>query len=186
MFRSIYLGILGLALGLVAPLAPGHLSGSAQAGVIESEVLFRRKAWEVSLVAFDDGSFACMAEVGSNSSSFLIWAYSSNAANLQFYNTSWSFNNETANIVVKIDRRADWTLNNANLNENSVFFNLNDSDSSFRFLREVMRGNVLNLMTSDRRLIERYSLAGSSASIVKLSECVDLLGNVDSDNNPFN
>ena len=50
----------------------------------------------------------------------------------------------------------------------------------------MMRGNVLNLMTSRRQLIERYSLAGSSASIVKLSECVDLLGAADNDSNPFN
>ena len=186
LFKRFATLVLGAVLSLSMPLLPGNSIGSVKAGVLESEVLFRRKAWEVSLVAFDDGTFACMAEVGNNNTAFLIWAYSSDRASLQFYNKAWQFNNETADIVVKIDRRADWTLNNAEMNENSVFFTLNDSDTSVRFMREVMLGNVLNLMTSRRQLIERYSLAGSSASIVKLSECVDLLGAADNDSNPFN
>ncbi|MDA0223869.1 MAG: hypothetical protein O3A08_09650 [Proteobacteria bacterium] len=116
-----------------------------------------------------------MAEVGDNNSSFLIWAYNNDNARLQFYNTSWHFDNETANIALRIDRWAKWTLTNAQLNQNSVFFNLSDEATSLKFLREVMRGNVLNLLTSNGSLIERYSLAGSSASILALSECVDAL-----------
>lgn len=67
------------------------------------------------------------------------------------------------------------SLTNAQLDQNSVFFNLSDEATSLKFLREVMRGNVLNLLTSNGSLIERYSLAGSSASILALSECVDAL-----------
>jgi hypothetical protein len=67
------------------------------------------------------------------------------------------------------------SLTNAQLDQNSVFFNLSDEGTSLKFLREVMRGNVLNLLTSNGSLIERYSLAGSSASILALSECVDAL-----------
>ena len=160
--------------------------GRSVADVIDSEVLFRRKAWEVSLVAFDDGTFSCLAQVGSDSSSFLIWADTDDSASLQFYNTAWEFDNEVADIVVRIDRRPKWTLNNADLNQNSVFFTLNDSDASLRFLREIMRGNVLYLLNNSGGLIERYSLAGSNASILKLSDCVDALASVDDDNNPFN
>lgn len=173
--------------GLVAAasLAVG-VAGSARADVLDSEVLFRHKHWEVTLIAFDDGTFSCMAQVGSNNSSFLIWADVTNNASLQFYNTAWSFDNEVADVVVRIDSRASWTLNNADLNQNSVFFNLNDGDASYRFLREVMRGNYLNLYSSNGSRIERYSLAGSSASIGALSDCVDVLKSTDGDNNPFN
>lgn len=160
--------------------------GKSMADVIDTEVLFRRKAWEVSLVAFDDGTFSCLAQVGSNSSSFLIWADNDNSASLQFYNTAWEFDNETADVVVQIDGRPKWTLNNSDLNQNSVFFTLNDSDASLRFLREIMRGNILYLRNTSGGLIERYSLAGSNASILKLSDCVDALAAVDGDNNPFN
>lgn len=185
-FRQFVTTILASALLLGLPLAPVGLSGMAHADVLDSEVLYRRKAWEVSLVAFDDGTFSCMAQVGNNNSSFLIWADTSNSASLQFYNTAWSFDNEVADVVVRIDSRASWTLNNSELNQNSVFFSLNDTDASIRFLREVMRGNVINLYGSSGNLIERYSLAGSNASILKLSDCVDALGSIDGDNNPFN
>ena len=100
--------------------------------------------------------------------------------------TAWEFDNETADVVVQIDGRPKWTLNNSDLNQNSVFFTLNDSDASLRFLREIMRGNILYLRNTSGGLIERYSLAGSNASILKLSDCVDALAAVDGDNNPFN
>ncbi len=161
-------------------------AGMARAGVVDIETVYRRKAWEVSFVAFDDGTFSCMAEVGSSSNRFAIWAYADESARLQFYNTDWEFDDETADVIIKVDRRAEWTLNDADLHGNSVLFDLPDEDSSYRFLREVMRGNVLNLYSSAGSLIERYSLAGSSASIVKLIECGDALNSQDDDDNPFN
>jgi hypothetical protein len=186
LFRSFLTALVSGAILITAPLVPGRLSGQVEAGVKDSQVLFRHKHWEVSLIAFDDGTFSCLAQVGGNNSSFLVWADVGSNASLQFYNTAWSFNNEVADIVVRIDSRPSWTLNNADLNQNSVFFNLNDSDASYRFLREVMRGNYLSLFSSSGSRIERYSLAGSSASIVALSDCVDTLKSMDGDNNPFN
>lgn len=183
--RGILTALVAGAVLLGAPLAPGRVNGSAAADVTDTEVLFRRKHWEVSLVAFDDGKISCLATVGDSNSSFLIWADVDSNASLQFYNTAWSFNNEVADIVVQIDRRPNWTLNNADLNQNSVFFNLNDSDASYRFLREVMRGNYLYLFSSSGARIQSYSLAGSSASIVALSDCVDAL-KANGDSNPFN
>ncbi|MCA8869703.1 MAG: hypothetical protein KDA67_13695 [Rhodobacteraceae bacterium] len=185
-FRMTLIALITVGLIAAMPLLPGKLAPVAHADVRDSEVLFRHKAWEVSLVAFDDGTFACMAQVGNRDSSFLLWAYLNNSTSLQFYNTAWHFDNEVADVVLRVDRRPSWTLNNSNLNQNSVFFNLNDSNASMRLLREVMLGNVLNLYNSSGGLIERYSLAGSKASILRLSDCVTVLGTVDVDNNPFN
>ena len=183
--RILFTGCVALALLIVAPVFPGISAGQARADVTDSEVLFRRKAWEVSFVSFDDGTYACLAQVGNTTDSFLIWAYSNNEARLQFYSTAWHFDNETADIALRIDRRPLWTLTNAQLNQNSVFFNLTDEKTSLKFLREVMRGNVLNLLTEGGKLIERYSLSGSSASIVALSECVGALDSAGGDANPF-
>jgi len=185
-FRKILTMVVAGAIAISTPLIPGALSGQAHAGIVDSEVLYRRKAWEVSVVEFDDGSYACAAEVGSSSSSFLIWADAGSNASLQFFNSNWEFDQSTADVVVRVDSRASWTLNDATLNQNSVFFSLPDEDASFRFLREVMRGNYITLFSSSGSRIERYSLAGSSASIVKLTECVDALKSIDGDNNPFN
>ena len=186
MLRKTLITAIASAMLLTAPIGLLPSVGTAWAEVVDSEVLYRRKAWEVSIVQFDDGSYACLAQVGESGKSFAVWADASNNASLQFYDQSWSFDNSTADVVLKIDRRADWALNDADLNQNSVFFTLPDEDSSYRFLREVMRGNVLNLLSSSGNLIQRYSLAGSSASIVKLTECVDLLKGLDNDGNPFN
>ncbi|NOX74268.1 MAG: hypothetical protein GXP03_11835 [Alphaproteobacteria bacterium] len=179
-------GLLTVVTLLAGPMLPGKLATIAQAGVADSKVLYRRKAWEVSVFEFDDGTFACLAQVSDGGRSFAIWADTSDDASLQFYDESWTFDNTTADIIVRIDSRAKWTLNDADLNQNSVFFTLPDEDASYRFLREVMRGNTLNLYNSSGERIERYSLAGSSASIVKLTECVDLLKSADNDGNPFN
>ena len=178
--------LLAGALLIAMPLVPGKFAGTLSAGVVDSEVLYRRKAWEVSVIEFDDGTYTCVAEVSEGGKSFTIWADRSENAGLQFFDSSWSFDGSTADVVVRIDSRAKWTLNDANLNQNSVFFDLPDEDASYRFLREVMKGNVLNLYSSSGSLIERYSLAGSSASVVKLTECVDLLQRLDTDGNPFN
>ncbi|MCB1368854.1 MAG: hypothetical protein KDK00_13885 [Rhodobacteraceae bacterium] len=185
-FKKTLTTLLACAIIGTAPLLPGKLGGEVRADVIDSEVVYRRKAWEVSLVAFDDGTFACTARVGGGDSSFSIWATANDNASLQFYNSGWQFDGSSADIVVRVDRRAKWTLNDSNLSQNSVFFTLPDEDASLRFLREIMRGNILNLYSSSGSLIERYSLAGSSASILKLSECVDVLKGAGSGGNPFN
>lgn len=186
MLKASIVGMLAAATLMATPLMPGKLAAIAQAEVVDSEVLYRRKAWEVSILEFDTGTFACLAQVSEGGRSFAIWADDSDTASLQFYDENWTFDNTTADIIIRIDSRAKWTLNDAALNLNSVFFDLPDEDASYRFLREVMRGNTLNLYNNSGDRIERYSLAGSSASIVKLTECVDLLKKRDSDGNPFN
>ena len=63
-FKKTLTTLLACAIIGTAPLLPGKLGGEVRADVIDSEVVYRRKAWEVSLVAFDDGTFACTARVG--------------------------------------------------------------------------------------------------------------------------
>ena len=154
----------------------------------ESEVLFRHKKWEVAVVALGNDTVECNAAVQSGESNFTVWANSDEVVQLQFYSRAWSFNDETADIKVQIDRRGVWDLTDASLNEQSVFFTLNDSDASTRLLREIMAGNRLKLGNSDGDLIYTYSLAGSHASILKLIDCVRLLQEYEgrNDTNPFN
>jgi hypothetical protein len=150
----------------------------------QSEVVFIRRAWEVRIVRFDDGSAACVAQVSQPGDSFSIWADAVNPVRLQFYSTAWSFGEgDTADLVVQIDRRAPWNLTNANLYLNSVLFNLPDNATGTRFLREVMRGNVLYLRNDRGQPVQSYTLAGSSASIQALIDCVSVLGRGP---NPFN
>jgi hypothetical protein len=50
---------------------------------------------------------------------------------------------------VQIDKRAPWNLTNAELYQNSVLFNLPDSDAGIEFIIEVAQGNRLFLRSDD-------------------------------------
>lgn len=141
-----------------------------------SETLFKHKHWEVEIVGFDDGSVACLAEVDASTESFTLWVYPDQSVKLQFYSTSWEFGEgETADLDVKIDRRASWDLTNAELYKNSILFNLPDSDAGVRFLTEIAQGQRLYLRSADKSPVQDYSLAGSRASMDALIACSDAI-----------
>ncbi|MCX7889378.1 MAG: hypothetical protein N2422_06555 [Rhodobacteraceae bacterium] len=167
-----------VAAALAALLAPGT------AGAQQSEVVFSYKAWEVRVVQFDDGSLSCVAQVSHGSDSFSVWADSNEAVRLQFYSEAWDFGEgSTADLEVQIDRRGPWTMTNAELYLQSVLFDMPDTNDGVRFLTEVMQGNVMRLRNDSGQDVMAYSLAGSSASINALIQCVDGLNR---SSNPFN
>lgn len=167
-----------------AVLAATTVLPSAALAESQSEILFQHKHWEVEVVGFDDGTFACLAEVDAQTDSFTIWLYADNTVKLQFYSTSWEFGDgDTADLQVQIGNREHWNLNAADLYKNSILFNLPDSDQSVRFLTEVAQGNRLYLRTAAGEAVMDYSLQGSSASMGALAECGDALRQADG--NPF-
>ena len=168
-----------------ASLAATVLMPSAALAEAQSEMLFQHKHWEVEIVGFDDGTFACLAEVDAQSDSFTLWLYADSSVKLQFYSTSWSFGEgDTADLQIQIGNRAPWNLNAADLYQNSILFNLPDSDQSVRLLTEISEGSRLYLRTASGEPVMDYSLQGSAASMAALGECGDALQQADG--NPFN
>ncbi len=168
----------GVTIGLIAAV----MSDAAFAD--RTEILFQRKAWIVEGVTFDDGSYACLAEVSDPGDSFSIWTFPDKSIRLQFYSEEWDFGDgDTANLEVEVDRRSPWTLTGANLLKNSVLFDLPDLDASVDFVVEVAKGSTLYLRTEEGSDIKSYSLSGSSSAIQYLVDC----GNaISGDGNPFN
>ena len=167
----------GVAVGLLA----SFLANSAFAD--STEILYQRKAWVVQGVTFDDGTYACLAEVSDPGESFSIWAFPDRTIRLQFFSDEWDFGeSDTANLEVEVDRRSPWTLTGANLTQNSVLFDLPDLDASVDFVVEVAKGSTLYLRTESGEEIRSYSLAGSSASIQYLVDCGNAIAG---DSNPF-
>lgn len=162
------LGPLSVLFSLAAT-APAVLADS------QNRVVYSFRDWEVRVVAWDDGTMACVAEVTYPDEAFSIWADKTNPIKLQFYATSWSFGDSSADLKVQIDNRAPWNMHNANLYKNSILFDLPDSKSGTQFLSEVIYGNTLYLMDARGRDVENYSLSGSQASIGALIKCVDAL-----------
>lgn len=149
-----------------------------------AETVYSHKAWEVQVVGFDDGTISCVAQVSEGGESFSIWSDAAEAVKLQFYSSAWNFDGGSADLDVQIDRRASWELSNAELYLQSVLFDIPGNDDGVRFLTEVMRGNTLYLRNDQGAHVQSYSLAGSSASIQALIDCVDVLQQNPS--NPFN
>lgn len=149
------------------------LSAPAAQADADSLLLFSHKHWEVSAVKFDDGDMACKAEVADPGVSFALWVFANGTLRLQFYSSDWTFSGGTANLLVQVDNRKSWTLNDAELNENSVLFDLPPGDSSARFLVEIAQGEKLHLGSDDGKEVIWYSLAGSRASMDALIACND-------------
>ena len=167
-----------------ASLAASILLPGAALAEAQSEMLFQHKHWEVEIVGFDDGTFACLAEVDAQTDSFTLWLYADNSVKLQFYSTSWDFGEgDTADLEIQIGNRSPWNLNDADLYKNSILFNLPDSDQSVRLLNEIAEGSRLYLRTSAGEPVMDYSLQGSAASMGALAECGDALRQADG--NPF-
>jgi hypothetical protein len=154
----------------LAAAALAVFAGSADAQ--QSEVLFKHKLWKVEIVGWDDGSVGCVAQVTAPGESFSIWTFPDGAVQLQFYSTAWEFGEgDRADLQVQIDRRAPWSLTNAELYKNSVLFFLPDNKAGVNFIVEVARGNRLYLRSANGSNVQDYSLAGSRASIDALIEC---------------
>ena len=160
---------------LVSVLVLSTLAGSVFAASSTDKVLYSYKDWEVRVVAFDDGTMACVAQVTYPDDSFSIWADNTNPIKLQFYSSGWSFDQSNADLEVQIDGRAPWSMSNAELYKQSVLFDLPDSKSGTPFLREVIGGNTLYLRNDQGEDVQDYSLWGSQASIGALIKCVDAL-----------
>lgn len=160
-------------LGLLLTAAVGFACGTPVLAETQSETVFQHKNWKVEIVGWDDGTFACLAEVDQPNENFSIWTYQDDTVKLQFYSSSWDFGDtgDTANLKLQIDRRSPWTLTAADLYKNSVLFNLPDSDEGVKFLVEVASGSRLYLNAEDGTSVQNYSLAGSSASMRALGEC---------------
>lgn len=172
------------AAGLALSLGLGGAGMAAAQG--QSQTLFSHRAWEVQGVVFDNGKMLCVAQVYDGNAAFSIWADGVGPVRLQFYSPGWTLGEGSADLVLQIDRRSPWNLSNAELYENSVFFNLPNSDAGIRFLTEVAQGMTLYLRNEAGRSVHSYTLSGSNASIRALTRCVDALPTDDGDGNPFN
>lgn len=174
-WRKLHLRIATLlCLAIAAAVA---FTSIAEAG--SSRTLYRHKAWEVRAVAFDSGRLSCVATVTKPSGdAFSIWADGINPVNLHFFSPRWNYRPSRTDVVLRIDRRKPWNLNNANLQGEGIFFYLGSDNASLRLMREIMGGRRLYLHDRYGDLVRSYTLAGSKASILKLIQCTKALKKV--------
>lgn len=157
---------------VVLLLALGGIAAALPACADRSDTLYSYKSWQVEGVTFDDGTYACLAEVSDPGESFSIWTFPDQTIRLQFYSQDWDFgDNGSADLEVEVDHRSPWSLTGANLTKQSVLFDLPDAKESINFVVEVAKGSTLHLRSGDGTAVKDYSLSGSSASIKSLIDC---------------
>ena len=149
----------------------------------DSEVIFQRGAWMVEIVRFDNGDLACSARVTQKEDTFAIWVFDDGYTQLQLYSPDWQFGETTADLVVQIDRRAQWNLTGAQLTQNSVLFNLTDESDAVDLLIEIARGDTFFVRNDQGAPVIDFTLTGSRASMQMLGDCEVALGQVAG--NPF-
>jgi hypothetical protein len=149
----------------------------------DSEIIFQRGAWLVEIVRFDDGELACSARVTQGQDTFAIWVFQDGYTQLQLYSPDWQFGESTADLVVQVDRRAEWNLSNAQLTQSSVLFNLTDESDAVDLLIEIARGDTFKVRNDQGQSVINFTLLGSRASMQTLGDCEIALGQVTG--NPF-
>ena len=177
---------------MAVAVAIGILGPIPAVAETESETVFSSKAWKVEVVAFDDGTVACVSSVTRPRGKFSIWVFDDQSVRLQFFSQEWQFDQNSADLEIQIDRRGPWTLTDADLYQNSVLFDLPDGRAGRRFMVEVADGKTLFLRDADGADVRRFTLAGSKASMLAMAECGETISQGGSDGaakrqaNPFN
>ena len=161
----------------IAAIVTGALSVVyASAADAEAYQLLKHKAWEVNLQESNNQELYCEARVrnGSGDSLHLV-GYPDQPLRLFIFLLGNEWNRDfEGDAELDIDY-TPWTLNNTEFRNGKadfVKFTFPSGSSTMDFLDELYQGTAIALKSPQRsRTIASFSLAGSAAALVKLSEC---------------
>lgn len=163
------------------------LAGVASADDLTTTNLFRKGDWFVDITVDEvDGGMWCSAEtVNPSGQTFSITAYDSNQLILFVFDRSWNIPERPVRFLIDIDY-SRWTMDGFG-NDISVSVTMNKIEVTMRFLRQLMNGNAVALLTADERRLATFSLSGSYAAISNLSTCWSRIrkNESESDADPF-
>lgn len=161
----------------VAAVVTGALSVVyASAADAEAYQLLKHKAWEVTLQETNNQELYCQARVRNRKGDSLhLVGYPDQPLRLFVFliDNEWDRSFQ-ADAEFDIDY-TPWTLNNTEFNNGRadfVEFTFPSGSSTSDFLDQLYQGTAIALKSPQRsRTIASFSLAGSAAALVKLSEC---------------
>ncbi|WP_394155834.1 hypothetical protein [Loktanella salsilacus] len=138
-------------------------------------LLLNHKAWTVKLQRFSNGYVACTAETWNrNGDLFQLANFKEQGLAVNIYLDDRNYRGATipVDMVIDVDY-SRWTFLDTNITDKNFIFWFPNNSRTDRFAYEVMEGNAVALKTSNGgQTMASWSLAGSSAAIRKLSECV--------------
>lgn len=136
-----------------------------------AKVLMQEKQWDAEILSYDDGTFACLAQVDLADRTFTIWSYPDRAVRLQFYAPGWDFGaDHRVRYEVAVDAGPARVMT-AQAFKNSILFDVPTGESWVDFLYDVTLGRVLYLRDAAGAAAMDYPLAGSGAALAALIQC---------------
>lgn len=147
------------------------IAAPVQASDFESDVLFRKGAWEVEVTySYRSGDFWCNASTYNRSGqSFNIVAYDSRDLAMVIADTGWDLSPRDVRFFVDIDY-SRWTIDGSAGNSSVSVF-MNEAEKAIRFLSELQEGNAVAVYNERNSRIATFSLSGSYAAVVSLFDC---------------
>lgn len=137
----------------------------------ETWTLSTHQHWSVQFYEYD-GNRGCSAKVDAGDAAFWI-SYDENGLDVNIASDEWKFGQYgTGDMAVWVDDFVQWDVTNANAMFDMVWFDLTAPD----FIKEISRGHrVYADIDLDGKWDIWFSLAGSSAALVDLDDCVNKL-----------
>lgn len=156
------------------------ICGASGLAAADTTVLFQHRDWRVQHEYFDStGVQACTGNTANrHRDSFDVVAWENGAVTLLFYMAP-DFDTWRGEFVA--DARVDidynrWSLYDAQFKPYSISFTFSSGNQTVKFLKQLYKGSAVALKSADgRRTLAVWSLKGSAAALLKLTECRDLI-----------
>ena len=148
-----------------------HYSFSAE--VFDEKLLFKKGDWEVVLLRYDDRSTACIARNGLGNKEFQIYVNADVDEFAIFYDES-IVNENLKTFHYAVDDLASWYSESPYLDSGWLIVDLtNESEKALRVLiKEIRKGQELFHLDDNNKIISKFSLKGSAASLTELEKSV--------------
>ena len=148
-----------------------HFSFSAE--VFDQKLLFKKGDWEVVLLRYDDRSTACIARNGLGNKEFQIYVNADVDEFAIFYDES-NVNESLKTFHYAVDDLASWYSESPYLDSGWLIVDLtNESEKALReLIKEIRKGQELFHLNDNNKIISKFSLKGSAASLTELEKCI--------------
>ena len=150
---------------------------SFSAEVFDEKLLFKKGDWEVVLLRYDDKSTACIARNGLGNKEFQIYVNADVDELAIFYDES-NINESLKIFQFAVDDFASWYTESPYLDSGWLIMDLTSgSDKAVReLIKEIRKGQELFHLDDNNKIISKFSLKGSAASLNELVKCIEEQG----------
>ncbi len=150
---------------------------SYSAEVFDEKLLFKKGDWEVVLLRYDDRSTACIARNGLGNKEFQIYVNADVDELAIFYDDS-NINESLKIFQFAVDDFASWYTESPYLDSGWLIMDLTSgSDKAVRgLIKEIRKGQELFHLDDNNKIISKFSLKGSAASLNELVKCIEEQG----------